>query len=92
MKVHTSGPATHSVFIPKDSKLITMQVDGFGAGFPHVGIQRLADLLGHGWRDGKPTWMSVENIESPNHLTWYGSPGAVIGWRLTVGPMVEVER
>jgi len=68
-------------FIAKDDERITSQVDGYGAGFSHVGIRAVAESMG--WNQPGAVMFGTDNIESRTLKAWNGMPD-VIGWLITV--------
>ena len=68
-------------FIASDDVRITSQVDGYGAGFPHVGLKTVADSMG--WSTPQAKSFGTTNIVSNTLKAWNGSP-AVIGWLVDV--------
>jgi hypothetical protein len=63
---------TNTKFIGQYDIRITQEVDGFGLGFPHVGLHKVAADMGYG-AVGSSSW--ITNVESR---------GSVIGWLVTV--------
>jgi hypothetical protein len=67
-------------FIAQNDTRITSECDGHGAGFPHVGLRKVAESLGYGSIGS--SYGNV-NVYSETLKAWNGSP-EVIGWIVDV--------